>query len=85
MAAALWPANATAHAIRVDFRLPSDFDAAEVRGGPLRWLGNNAAKYGPGEGGGEVWTVLSTGAFGKAHKVPQEHVPEAGRRPDDEG
>ena len=54
--------------------MPSDFDAAEVRGGPLRWLGNNAAKYGPGEGGGEVWTALSTGAFGKAHKVPQEQL-----------
>ena len=54
--------------------MPSDFDAAEVRGGPLRWLANNAAKYGPADGGGEVWTALSTGAFGKAHKVPQEQL-----------
>lgn len=54
--------------------MPSDFDAAEVRGGPLRWLANNAAKYAPADGGGEVWTAMSTGAFGKAHKVPQEQL-----------
>jgi len=50
-------------------------DGAYVAHEPaLRYLGCNDAKYGGGVGGREteVWTVLSSGPFGKAHKVAQE-------------
>lgn len=50
--------------------------------GVLRYVGCNDAKYAAGSGdaadgrggGTEVWTVLSSGAFGKAHKVAQEQL-----------
>ena len=52
-------------------------DGAYVEHEPsLRYLGCNDAKHGSGKGtaGTEVWTVLSSGAFGKAHKVAQEQL-----------
>ena len=52
-------------------------DGAYVEHEPsLRYLGCNDAKHGSGKGtaGTEVWTVLSSGAFGKAHTVAQEQL-----------
>lgn len=43
----------------------------------LRLLANNHAKHAPGGGADEpteVWTALSSGAFGKAHKAAQEFI-----------
>ena len=44
----------------------------------LRFLGNNEAKHPSPVGGGapatEVWTVLSSAAFGAKHKAPQEFL-----------
>lgn len=65
------------------FELPSgvlqaEFDGAFIENEPsLRWLASNTAKFNgvssPGEGS-EVWTVMSSPAFGKRHKAPQEHL-----------
>ena len=52
-------------------------DGAYVEHEPsLRYLGCNDAKHGSGKGtaGTEAWTVLSSGAFGKAHTVAQEQL-----------
>eukprot|EP00966_Prymnesium_polylepis_P122569 2833422-Prymnesium_polylepis.1 len=49
-------------------------DGAYVEHEPaLRYLGSNDAKHGH-TGESEVWTILSSGAFGKSHKVPQEQL-----------
>ncbi len=46
----------------------------------LSFLSNNDNKLRPADGAGataggtEVWTALSSGAFGRRHKVPQEHL-----------
>jgi hypothetical protein len=63
----------------------AQFDGASVSGVPeLAWAANNTSKYAPttAKGGkthaaGECWTLVSTAAFGQAHKVPQEAVPPA--------
>ena len=52
-------------------------DGAYVEHDPrLSYIGCNDAKHGGGKGndGTEVWTVLSSGDFGKAHKVAQEQL-----------
>jgi predicted NAD/FAD-dependent oxidoreductase len=51
-------------------------EGAYVTGLPaLAWAGNNSAKMGLGGGGNECWTLLSTAAYGKANKCPQEAIP----------
>lgn len=43
----------------------------------LKFLSCNTRKYGnDGNGDFEVWTVLSSAKFGRAHKGPQENLPE---------
>jgi predicted NAD/FAD-dependent oxidoreductase len=50
-------------------------EGAYVTGWPaLAWAGNNSAKMGLG-GGEECWTLLSTAAYGRANKCPQEAIP----------
>ena len=53
-------------------------DGAYVENEPaLRYMGSNDAKYGgdaAASGPTECWTVLSSGAFGKSHKAPQEQL-----------
>ena len=47
----------------------------------LRFLGNNHAKHGgPADAPTEVWTALSSAAFGKQHKHPQDFL--EGSNPD---
>lgn len=44
----------------------------------ISWASNQTAKHGSSiedSGGVEVWTLLSTNAYGKRNKVPQEFVP----------
>jgi len=54
--------------------LPS-FAGAFVDGEPsLRWLSNNAMKYGQLGENTHVWTALSSASFGQKHKHPQEHL-----------
>ena len=49
-----------------------------VRNSPsLSWAANNTAKLGGSADGREAWTLLSTAAYGKQNKVPQEAVPKA--------
>ena len=52
------------------------FEGAMVEGSDsLAWMSNNSRKYGAAAaGGGDVWTLLSTPSFAKAHKVPQEFL-----------
>ncbi|KAI8462978.1 MAG: hypothetical protein J3K34DRAFT_527354 [Monoraphidium minutum] len=61
--------------------LPAPFEGAFIAGSPvLSWAANNTAKLGlehPGHPGLQCWTLLSTGAYGRANKVPQEAVPQA--------
>jgi len=52
----------------------ADFEAAEVEGSILRFAANQTAK-GVAKGEGECWTLISTEAYGKKNKVPQEAVP----------
>eukprot|EP00965_Chrysotila_dentata_P026913 893234-Pleurochrysis_carterae.AAC.1 len=61
--------------------MPAHFDAAFVESHPsLRWLSNNAAKYpdprrtSPSDATTQVWTALSSPAFGKRHKFAQEQL-----------
>eukprot|EP00929_Paragymnodinium_shiwhaense_P063326 TRINITY_DN31647_c0_g1_i1.p1 TRINITY_DN31647_c0_g1~~TRINITY_DN31647_c0_g1_i1.p1 ORF type:complete len:603 (-),score=133.80 TRINITY_DN31647_c0_g1_i1:665-2473(-) len=58
--------------------MPQDFEAVFVENeASLRWLSSNTAKFGSPAGaakGTEAWTVLSSGAFGKKHKAPQEFL-----------
>ena len=48
---------------------------AGLEGSSLAWVANNTAKLGTRQGRVQCWTLLSTDAFGKAIKVPQESVP----------
>lgn len=43
----------------------------------LSWCSNNSAKYRQqnDKNQGECWTLISSGAYGKANKVPQENIP----------
>jgi predicted NAD/FAD-dependent oxidoreductase len=51
-------------------------EGAFVTGAPaLAWAANNSAKLGLSGEGGECWTLLSTAAYGRANKCPQEAVP----------
>lgn len=60
--------------------MPGNFDVAIVENEPtLRWLSSNSAKFGRKGGGStaegmEAWTALSSAAFGKQHKAPQEFL-----------
>lgn len=56
--------------------LPSTFEAAFIEHEPcLRWLSSNTARYGRHDAKGvEAWTALSSSAFGKQHKAPQEFL-----------
>ncbi|KAL1504437.1 hypothetical protein AB1Y20_010843 [Prymnesium parvum] len=63
------------------FELPRDVlpsaigDAVFVKGErSLRWLSNNAVKYAARDEPTHVWTALSSGEFGAAHKQPQEQL-----------
>jgi len=58
--------------------------SSRTPGGPdrLAWAANNTLKHAPDGGGGggggggcEGWTLISTPAYGRATKVPQEAVP----------
>ena len=55
--------------------MPSSYDAAFIECEPtnriLRFIGNNAAKYGRTDDPTHVWTALSSAVFGKTHKHPQ--------------
>lgn len=54
---------------------PGGMEGAFIEGSDtLSWAGNNSAKLGMSEGP-QCWTLVSTQAFGKANKVPQENVP----------
>ncbi|KAK7500438.1 hypothetical protein BaRGS_00008345, partial [Batillaria attramentaria] len=52
------------------------YEGAHVHepGVPISWLSNNSKKL-EQSGPVECWTVISTPAFGSAHKVPQENIP----------
>lgn len=54
-----------------------EFEGAFVRGSEvLAWVGNNTAKLGLAAADGpECWTLISTQAYGRANKVPQEAIP----------
>jgi len=58
--------------------LPTGFDGAfvEDESSALRWLSSNTAKFAQSGGapGTEAWSVLSSSAFGKRHKAPQEFL-----------
>merc|ERR1719203_804383 len=55
-----------------------EFHAAFVENEPcLRWVASNSAKLGRVEtaaAGTEAWSALSSAAFGKQHKAPQEFL-----------
>eukprot|EP00968_Pinguiococcus_pyrenoidosus_P004130 scaffold273_cov242-Pinguiococcus_pyrenoidosus.AAC.8 len=55
---------------------PADFDGAFMQSANVSWIGCNSRKYerGSGDQGVEVWTLLSTPAFAKEHKMPQEFI-----------
>ena len=69
--------------------VPAGLEGAFISGSEvLAWAGNNSAKLGLLGGataqqaqraqqaqGPECWTLISTAAYGKANKVPQENVP----------
>ena len=55
--------------------MPATFDGAFAVDSPtLRWLCSNDRKLGAAPGPTEVWTLLSTGAFGSKHKTAQEYL-----------
>jgi predicted NAD/FAD-dependent oxidoreductase len=55
---------------------PGDLEGAFVDdNGVLSWIANNNKKLGVTTKGPECWTLISTPAYGKANKVPQENVP----------
>ncbi|XP_073271291.1 uncharacterized protein [Primulina huaijiensis] len=55
------------------------FEGAFVTGvDSVSWIANNTKKLlGPESSGPYCWTILSTAAFGKQNKVPQESIPSA--------
>ncbi|XP_020212255.1 uncharacterized protein LOC109796844 [Cajanus cajan] len=55
------------------------FEGAFVRGvDSVSWMANNTKKLLISQSGGpHCWTFLSTAAYGKQHKVPQENIPAA--------
>ncbi|MED6181301.1 hypothetical protein PIB30_018036 [Stylosanthes scabra] len=55
------------------------FEGAFVRGiDSLSWMANNTKKLQNSQSGGpHCWTFLSTAAYGKQNKVPQENIPTA--------
>lgn len=55
------------------------FEGAFVRGvDSVSWMANNTKKLlGSQSGGPHCWTFLSTAAYGKQNKVPQENIPSA--------
>ncbi|XP_057963253.1 uncharacterized protein LOC131154467 isoform X2 [Malania oleifera] len=55
------------------------FEGAFVEGvDSLSWMANNTMKLsGSSSSGPHCWTFLSTAAFGKQNKVPQENIPTA--------
>lgn len=63
--------------------VPARLEGAFISGSEvLSWAANNSAKLTVLEGGAaqaqqgpECWTLISTAAYGKANKVPQENVP----------
>ena len=59
---------------RVQGSLPVDFEGAHIEASPvLSWAANNTKKMNqPGGTDTEAWTLISTRAFGKKHKCPQE-------------
>ena len=75
-------------AFEAPVQVPSGFEGAFVHGcDTLAWVANNTAKLRPSGDGIDArstedtaatlqcWTLISTSAFGKANKVPQERVP----------
>ncbi|KAL4853472.1 Renalase [Chlorella vulgaris] len=56
---------------------PGGLQGAFVSGSQvLGWAANNTAKLGgPAQGGVQCWTLISTQAYGRLNKVPQENVP----------
>ncbi|KAL5566307.1 hypothetical protein UlMin_029471 [Ulmus minor] len=57
----------------------SPFEGAFVKGvDSISWMANNTKKLsGSSSNGPDCWTILSTSAFGKRNKVPQENIPTA--------
>ncbi|PON46101.1 FAD/NAD(P)-binding domain containing protein [Parasponia andersonii] len=55
------------------------FEGAFVRGvDSVSWMANNTKKLlGSSNNGPDCWTFLSTAAYGKRNKVPQENIPTA--------
>ncbi|KAK9919521.1 hypothetical protein M0R45_028112 [Rubus argutus] len=55
------------------------FEGAFVKGvDSISWMANNTKKLlGSQSGGPHCWTFLSTAAYGKRNKVPQENIPTA--------
>lgn len=55
------------------------FEGAFVRGiDSVSWMANNTKKLQVSQSGGpHCWTFLSTAAYGKQNKVPQENIPAA--------
>ncbi|XP_061340475.1 uncharacterized protein LOC133286957 [Gastrolobium bilobum] len=55
------------------------FEGAFVRGvDSVSWMANNTKKLRTSQSGGpHCWTFLSTAAYGKQNKVPQENIPTA--------
>jgi len=62
--------------VAFDSSLGAPFEGAYVEGMPaLAWAANNTAKL--DRSGPECWTLLSTAAYGRSNKCPQESVPPA--------
>lgn len=59
--------------------LPLSVEGAFVKGiESVSWMGNNTKKLMLSQSGGpHCWTFLSTAAYGKRNKVPQEYIPTA--------
>ena len=66
-------------AFKSSLKLPFEGAHVEDSSEPLDWLCNNTAKLDQ-SGPAECWTLISTPAFGTAHKVPQENVPPGKRK-----
>lgn len=67
-------------AFPTSLRLP--YVAAHVDDSQISWIGNNTSKMTStvslsAKSSMECWTIFSTKAYGKANKVPQEHIPPA--------
>jgi len=66
---------------RVSGSVPVDFEGAHIEASPvLSWAANNTKKMQSQPHSGtetEAWTLISTRAFGKKHKCPQEAIPPA--------